>query len=50
VSVLLNLGGVSESRRRMAPEVILPPGVELSQMSVDSLTVRIEKRTDKSAP
>ena len=43
VSVLLNLGGLAEARYRIAPEVILPPGVELLSMSVDSLTVKITK-------
>jgi YbbR domain-containing protein len=43
VSVLLNLGGLGEARYRMAPEIILPPGVELSHISVDSLTVDIVK-------
>jgi YbbR domain-containing protein len=43
VSVLLNLGGLGEARYRMAPEIILPPGVELSHTSVDSLTVDIIK-------
>jgi YbbR domain-containing protein len=50
VSVLLNLGGLSESRFRIAPEVILPPGVELSEMSVDSLTVEIVKNSGKASP
>jgi YbbR domain-containing protein len=43
VSVLLNLGGLAEARYRIAPEVILPPGVELLSMNVDSLTVEIRK-------
>jgi YbbR domain-containing protein len=46
VSVLLNLGGLTEARYRIAPEVILPPGVELLSMNVDSLTVKITK-TDR---
>ena len=50
VSVLLNLGGLSESRLRIAPEVILPPGVELTEMSVDSLTVEIVKNSGKASP
>jgi YbbR domain-containing protein len=45
VSVLLNLGGLKESRYRMVPEVILPPGVVLLQMSSDTLTVRIGKNS-----
>jgi YbbR domain-containing protein len=43
VSVLLNLGGLSQSSYRIAPEVILPPGVQLSDLSADSLTVKIVK-------
>jgi YbbR domain-containing protein len=50
VSVLLNLGGLAVSSYRIAPEVILPPGVELSSMSVDSLTVKISKNTGKTSP
>lgn len=50
VTVLLDLGGLSESRYRIAPEVILPPGVELSEMSVDSLTVEIVKNSAKASP
>ena len=43
VSVLLNLGGLPEARYRMAPEIILPPGVSLLHASVDSLTVDITR-------
>jgi hypothetical protein len=50
VSVLLNLGGLSEARYRIAPEVILPPGVELLSMDVDSLTVEISRRDAANAP
>ena len=50
VSVLLNLEGLSESRHKIAPEVILPPGVELSAMSVDTLTVEIVKNAGNSSP
>jgi YbbR domain-containing protein len=50
VSVLLNLGGLAEDRYRMAPEIILPPGVELASMSVDSLTVEISRNSDPDAP
>lgn len=41
VSVLLNLSGRGEAQYKVAPEVILPSGVVLSEMSVDSLIVRI---------
>jgi YbbR domain-containing protein len=50
VSVLLNLGGLAEARYRMAPEIILPPGVNLTSMSVDSLSVEIAKDTDDASP
>lgn len=50
VSVLLNLGSLSEARYRMAPEIILPPGLELKAMSVDSLTVEIVENTGAAAP
>jgi YbbR domain-containing protein len=50
VSVLLNLGGLSEARYRVAPEVILPPGVELLSMSADSLTVEITRNGGAEAP
>ena len=50
VSVLLDLGGLGEARYRMAPEVILPPGVELTAMSVDSLTVEIVADTSPGSP
>jgi YbbR domain-containing protein len=50
VSVLLNLGGLSEARYRIAPEVILPPRVELLSMNVDSLTVEISRRNATNAP
>ncbi len=41
VSVLLNLSGKPASEYRLAPEVILPPGVALAAMSVDTVTVRV---------
>jgi YbbR domain-containing protein len=47
VSVLLNLGGLAEARYRMAPEVILPPGVVLTAMSVDSFVVDIVKNAKR---
>lgn len=50
VSVLLDLGGLTDARHRMAPEVILPAGVELSKLSVDSLTVEIVKNSKKQSP
>jgi len=50
VSVLLNLGGLGEARYRMAPEVILPPGLVLTEMSVDSLIVDIVKNADAGTP
>jgi YbbR domain-containing protein len=43
VSVLLNLSGREPNRYRMAPEVMLPPGVILAGMSVDTLTVEISR-------
>jgi len=43
LSVLLNLTGRGESSNKLAPEVILPDGVELMEMSVDSLIVKISK-------
>ena len=43
VSVLLNLSGRAPARYRLAPEVILPDGVELAGISVDSLTVVITR-------
>lgn len=50
VSVLLNLGGLPEARYRMAPDIILPPGVNLQAMSVDSLSVEIAKDTGTTSP
>lgn len=49
VSVLLNLGGLAEARYRIAPEVILPPAVELMSMSVDTLTVDIVKKARRGS-
>lgn len=49
VSVLLNLGGLAVARYRIAPEVILPPAVELMSMSVDTLTVDIVKKTRRGS-
>lgn len=43
VSVLVNLGGKAPSTYTLAPEIILPPGVSLAAMSVDSLVVRITR-------
>lgn len=43
VSVLLNLSGKAAARYRLAPEIILPPGVVLAATSVDSLTVVLVK-------
>jgi YbbR domain-containing protein len=50
VSVLLNLGGLAEARYRMSPEIILPPGVNLTSMSVDSLSVEIVKESGAVSP
>jgi len=41
VSVLVSLGSRPPATYRMAPEVILPPGVRLTAMSTDSLDVRV---------
>lgn len=43
VSVLLNLTGQPPAQYTMAPEVMLPPGVTLVGMSVDSLIVRLSR-------
>jgi YbbR domain-containing protein len=43
ISVLLNLSGRAPDRYRLAPEVILPPGIVLVGMSVDTLTVEISR-------
>jgi YbbR domain-containing protein len=50
VPVLLNLGGLAEDRYRMAPEIILPPGVELASTSADTLTVEIVKNSGDDTP
>lgn len=50
VSVLLDLSGRRPDRYRMAPEVMLPPGVVLAGMSVDTLTVEISQGTSGGAP
>jgi YbbR domain-containing protein len=41
VSVLVSLGGRSPATYRLAPEVILPPGVTLTATSADTLEVRV---------
>jgi YbbR domain-containing protein len=41
VSVLVELSGRRPSNYRLAPTVILPPGVELQRISADSLDVRV---------
>ena len=41
VSVLVSLGGRSPATYRMAPEVILPPGIRLTASSADTLEVRV---------
>lgn len=41
VSVLLAMGGREPARYRIAPDVILPPGVRLMEISVDTLEVRV---------
>jgi YbbR domain-containing protein len=50
VSVLLNLSGRPPDRYRVAPDVILPAGVVLVGMSVDTLTVQIARGGDDGAP
>jgi YbbR domain-containing protein len=50
VSVLLNLSGRPPDRYRLAPDVILPAGVVLAGMSVDTLTVQISRSGDAGAP
>jgi len=50
VSVLLNLSGRAPDRYRLAPEVILPPGVTLAAMSTDTLTVQISRNADVETP
>jgi len=50
VSVLLDLSGRSPDRYRLAPEVILPPGVGLAGMSADTLTVQISRGDSAEAP
>ncbi|MCH7549563.1 MAG: hypothetical protein IH969_08535 [Candidatus Krumholzibacteriota bacterium] len=46
VSVLLNLSGQPPAQYTMAPEVMLPPGVTLVGMSVDSLIVWLSRVSD----
>ncbi len=41
VSVLLSLGGRPPATYRMAPDIILPPGVRLTSSSADTLEVRV---------
>ncbi|HEX6790720.1 MAG TPA: CdaR family protein [Candidatus Krumholzibacteria bacterium] len=41
VSVLVSLGGRAPATYRMAPEVILPPGIRLTASSADTLEVRV---------
>jgi YbbR domain-containing protein len=41
VSVLVSLGARSPATYRMAPEVILPPGVRLTSTTADTLEVRV---------
>lgn len=50
VSVLLNLGGRGPDRYRVAPEVILPPGVTLAGISADTLTVQITRAPSPQSP
>jgi YbbR domain-containing protein len=50
ISVLLNLSGRTPDRYRLAPEVILPPGVLLVGMSVDTLTVQISRESRSETP
>jgi len=44
VSVLLNMSGKKPAQYTMPPEVILPQGVQLVGISVDSLTVRLTRK------
>jgi hypothetical protein len=41
VSVLVAVGGREPAAYRIAPEVILPPGVRLTEISADTLRVRV---------
>jgi YbbR domain-containing protein len=50
VSVLLDLSGRSPDEYRLAPEVILPPGVALVGMSADTLEVQISRGGSANAP
>lgn len=50
VSVLLNLSGRPPARYRVAPDVILPAGVVLAGMSVDTLTVQIARSGESPSP
>jgi YbbR domain-containing protein len=50
VSVLLDLSGRGEARYKLAPEIILPPGVVLTRVSVDSLVVDIFKNAKQKSP
>lgn len=50
VSVLLNLTGRSAAQYTLAPEVIVPAGIELVGISVDSLIVRLSDRQGSGAP
>ena len=50
VSVLLDLSGRAPDRYRIAPEIILPPGVTLAGISADTLTVQISRNTAVDAP
>ena len=50
VSVLLNLSGRGGGRYILAPEVIVPSGVRLVDMSVDSLVVNIFDNTKPESP
>ena len=44
VSVLVAVGGREPASYRIAPDVILPAGVRLTEISVDTLDVRVYRR------
>jgi YbbR domain-containing protein len=50
VSVLLDLSGKEAARYKLSPEIILPPGVELSSASVESLVVDVTKNPKRGTP
>ena len=50
ISVLLNMSGKGPNEYRMVPEIILPSGVVLRDISVDTLVVHILEKTTSGSP